>query len=536
LGGDTLGDVNAARRADVEIVLRGSKRIIIMNRDWNSFTYTDNEEDSADDITLKTEDRDGNWLRNWLSGYIEDTAEAGAVISTPEIAAGQSGRVSGSDAVSDSHKVYKITSPQGLNVRKGAGTKYKILGKLAYGDYIEVKSISGGWANITYMGKSAYVKSDNLRLAGASSSSGSSGLSSSAAGASNAVNSGLQSGTLSKGVKISAAIVLKNDNGDGKDSVLDCGLFELDNIDLSGPPSLLTLKATSLSYSSTMRQTIKSKSWENVTLKQIARQIAEANGMGVMYEAADNPKYSRVEQYRASDISFLQKLCHDAGCSLKAANNIIIIFDQAEYEAKNAVKTIVFGKSGYIKYKLSTGENDIYTSCRVYYTDSGGVTISATEYAENYREGEDNGQCLEVRQKVSSVAEAQTLAHKLLRLHNKLETTAVFTFPGDTSLVAGCAVQLSGFGFWDGKYIIKQARHSVSKSGYTTDITLRKSLIANVASAAAPSGDTDAELYDLAMQVIRGEWGNGEERRERLTKAGHDYAAVQAKVNEILYG
>ncbi len=532
-----MGNINAARRADVEIVMRGSKRIVIFNRDWTSFTYTDNEEDNADDITLKAHDCNSSWLKSWISGYIEDTANAGAVISSSESAAEQSGRVSGSS--SGSQKVYRITSPQGLNVRKGAGTKYKILGKLSYGDYIEVKSISGGWANITYSGKSAYVKSDNLRLVGASSSSGSSSSASPspAAGASNTANSeSAQNGAyLSKGVKISAAIVLKNDNGDGKDSVLDCGLFELDSIDLSGPPSNLTIKATSLSYSSTMRQTLKSKSWENVTLKQIARQIAEANGMGVMYETGENPKYSRVEQYRTSDISFLQKLCHDAGCSLKTTNNIIVIFDQAEYETKNAVKTIIFAKSGYIKYKLSTGENDTYTSCRVYYTDSSGVTISATEYAENYREGEDNGQCLEVRQKVSSVSEAQMLAHKLLRLHNKLETEASFTFPGDTSLAAGCAVELSGFGFWDGKYIIKQAKHTVSSSGYTTAVSLRKALNQSTVGT-VPAAGNDADLYELAMQVIRGDWGNGEDRRERLTKAGHDYAAVQAKVNEILYG
>lgn len=33
---------------------------------------------------------------------------------------------------------------------------------------------------------------------------------------------------------------------------------------------------------------------------------------------------------------------------------------------------------------------------------------------------------------------------------------------------------------------------------------------------------------------IRGNWGNGADRRNRLTSAGYDYAAVQAKVNELL--
>ena len=39
---------------------------------------------------------------------------------------------------------------------------------------------------------------------------------------------------------------------------------------------------------------------------------------------------------------------------------------------------------------------------------------------------------------------------------------------------------------------------------------------------------------ELAREVIRGEWGNGSERRVRLTQAGYDYNAVQARVNEIL--
>lgn len=44
----------------------------------------------------------------------------------------------------------------------------------------------------------------------------------------------------------------------------------------------------------------------------------------------------------------------------------------------------------------------------------------------------------------------------------------------------------------------------------------------------------DKTIEQLAYEVIAGMWGNGEERKQRLTAAGYDYAAVQAKVNEIL--
>ena len=40
----------------------------------------------------------------------------------------------------------------------------------------------------------------------------------------------------------------------------------------------------------------------------------------------------------------------------------------------------------------------------------------------------------------------------------------------------------------------------------------------------------------IAREVIKGLWGNGQERKDRLTKAGYSYSSVQKRVNEILRG
>ena len=44
------------------------------------------------------------------------------------------------------------------------------------------------------------------------------------------------------------------------------------------------------------------------------------------------------------------------------------------------------------------------------------------------------------------------------------------------------------------------------------------------------------DLDTIAHEVIRGLWGNGQERKDRLTKAGYSYSSVQKRVNEILRG
>ena len=41
-------------------------------------------------------------------------------------------------------------------------------------------------------------------------------------------------------------------------------------------------------------------------------------------------------------------------------------------------------------------------------------------------------------------------------------------------------------------------------------------------------------MDELAKEVIRGDWGNGQERKEKLTEAGYDYVIIQKSVNELL--
>lgn len=41
-------------------------------------------------------------------------------------------------------------------------------------------------------------------------------------------------------------------------------------------------------------------------------------------------------------------------------------------------------------------------------------------------------------------------------------------------------------------------------------------------------------VTEVAKEVIAGKWGNGQDRKKKLTAAGYNYAAVQKKVNELL--
>ena len=49
-----------------------------------------------------------------------------------------------------------------------------------------------------------------------------------------------------------------------------------------------------------------------------------------------------------------------------------------------------------------------------------------------------------------------------------------------------------------------------------------------------PKTGTKKTAAELAKEVIQGKWGNGEERKNRLTAAGYDYKAVQTEVNKMM--
>lgn len=604
-----MSEMDLARRTAFDVFFAGVDITSSLQKYFLSLSYVDNEEDETDDLQISLHDRSGIWLEQWLNAAIHAAANEPieTIIMQYRVVA-KSGATIHSEKKSDSKRVGslaygavitpKSTEDAWIGVEyvdksKSDNTTSNKTGYVQKSNLQPIYMVKG--SNVTSQTSTSTTTSsewnigDEVTVTGRpQSSSYGDGRSGAAvtnytgtitylnlkdgipypihvgnlgwfaisqvqnANSSSSYNSDQTEDEASKGLRIQASIIRQNWRGNGEIERLDCGQFELDSVVASGPPATVTIKGTSLPYSRTIRQTKKSKSWENYVLSGIADEIASNNGMTCMFLSGTDPSYDRVEQYRISDIAFLQKLCQDAGFSLKITNNIIVIFDQATYESREPVLVIKHGKEGgYSKYKLSTGENNVYTSCRVRYVDPDGKVISATAYVEDYEEkykkdsenksNKDNkkNQCLEIRQKVSSVEEAETLAQKMLRLYNKYEFTATFTFPGNPELLAGLVCVLEGWGAFDRRYIIKKAQHKITNSGYTTQITLRSTLEISNPDEAKASGNTGAgngtkSIDELAREVIKGAWGNGDERRRRLTEAGYDYNAVQKRVNELL--
>lgn len=124
------------------------------------------------------------------------------------------------------------------------------------------------------------------------------------------------------------------------------------------------------------------------------------------------------------------------------------------------------------------------------------------------------------------------------------------------------AVKRCGYGLWvaqypdynetgyqehpwnEGKYncLIRQYTSAGKLSGYNGNLDLNKAYISSASwdkqagKVKMTSASTTAKksINTLAREVLAGRWGNGADRKSRLTKAGYDYNKVQAAVNKLV--
>lgn len=429
-----MSDKDLARRVELRLTFKNVDVPENINKHLLTATYTDEEEDSTDDFQISYDDRENNLLGEWLDvkpTIIKSTKQVSKTVEKENVI---------NYVVKRGDTLWAIATKY-----LGSGTKYP---QIAQENNIPNPDLiyPGQVFKITTGGKTTSTVTETVE-------------------------------ETKKGADprlVSAVLVQKNWNDTGKDVTLDFGTFEIDSVDMSGPPDKVTVKSTSIPYTSKLRMEKKSRAWEKYTLKGIGQQIADESGLKLMYEAADNPQYKRKEQVQTSDIKFLQTLCHAAGMALKVTTMTIVIYDAAEYDGKPAIKTFKKGSGDIISYKFGTKLTDTaYTSCHVSYTDPD--TKETIEYTYTPDSSIGTGQVLEVNEKVSSTEEAKTLAKKRLREKNTQEYTGSLKVVGDVTLVAGVTVKVKGFQQFDRKYKVTQAKHSLL-NGYTVDLSLKQVL------------------------------------------------------------
>ena len=207
----------------------------------------------------------------------------------------------------------------------------------------------------------------------------------------------------------------------------------------------------------------RSRSWEKVTLLQLAADVAAAHGLTLAPYGVRDQSYHWVDQTGQGDLTFLAGRCALEGLALKVHDNRLILYSEAELEAAAPVRTIRRGDfCGGLEYLDGGGSG--CSGCVVSYGGiSGEFAVPGGTAARLSRE-----------LYVTSIGEAQRFAKGLARQANRRGAVLSGTVLLDGSLAGGSMVQVAGVGTGDGLYMVEEAEHLLTDG--LTSLRLRRRL------------------------------------------------------------
>jgi hypothetical protein len=208
----------------------------------------------------------------------------------------------------------------------------------------------------------------------------------------------INSAALYKGQTLKVKIDTFNRDYPGHHDSLDTGTFEIDEIEQSGPPSVIRIAATSVPVTGSMKYTLKHYNWKNISLKQLHEQLAERNNLTPVWDVEEGTKEAKYadiqvtdqEQEYESDLKFLSRICNKYGLSVKmTGDRKLVVFSDRLRDEQDAVYTLDFSKPGFnklLQWNLTSRAGDTYQDANVVYMS--GYTGGKTDQKVDIQQGE----------------------------------------------------------------------------------------------------------------------------------------------------
>lgn len=262
-----------------------------------------------------------------------------------------------------------------------------------------------------------------------------------------------------------------------KGKTLKCGTFEIDEIEVSGPPLQVNIRGLAAGVTKAVR-TKKNRKFEGKTLKQIATQIAGEYGFTVVGEVPE-VTIDKLTQHQKKDLKFLHDLAVEYGAVFSVRNKQLVFTSLGSIEGKNAIKEL--DRSEVLSFTLRDKAVETYKDAKVkHYSQDTKKPVVQSEKITNL-DGIDfsmavpSADTANVFTRANDPKVAETQAKAVLYRSITKQNEGSVSVEGDPSLVAGINVELTGFGVISGKYHVSQSSHSIDKSGgYRTDIEVKR--------------------------------------------------------------
>jgi phage protein D len=252
----------------------------------------------------------------------------------------------------------------------------------------------------------------------------------------------------------------------GYEELVDCGVFEVDEIEFTANPDSVTIRAIAAPITKGLR-TKKSAAFEKQTLSKIVNRVARIHSLTQLGKIND-VTIDRITQRQETDLSFLSRLATIYG-HVFSVRGATLIFDSIyELEGRNPVAILT--RADILSMNVRDKITKVYKKSKTRYHNPQNGQFVSSEQEGNPESSDD----LEIWIKVEDKQQAEQVAKAKLHDKNSQKVEGTISVEGNPYVLAGNNIQLNGFGVLSGVYHIISSTHSISEQGYSTSAQIKK--------------------------------------------------------------
>ena len=255
------------------------------------------------------------------------------------------------------------------------------------------------------------------------------------------------------------------------------GMFVCDEIELSGWPGVMTIRARASVYEATPKgktdlQTQKARSWpNNIKLGAMVAKIAKEHGMEpAVAQSLKNIVLPHFDQTEESDISFLLRILRNYDAIVKPANGKLIVAKRGESKSASGedlpIVTVEAEETTTFHMNISARESPGTVVAYWHSTKRGKkqeIKVGSGDPVRRIRHYYPSAD--------AAIQAAQSELNKRMRRKNKVS----LTMPGHSSLMAESRLQLNGFREGvAGEWLVTRVEHELGHGGYACRVEAEK--------------------------------------------------------------
>lgn len=319
--------------------------------------------------------------------------------------------------------------------------------------------------------------------------------------------------------------------------LVDKGVFTVDEVEYSGAPDQITVRARTVDFTASFRQ-VQTESFHDTTLGNIIDIIAFKNELqSGIAESLRNVIVPHIDQTRESDAAFLRRLGkkYDATATVKNGVLLFIPVNASETMSGRPLPVISITRDLGDSHRYHSAERDSYTGVRVFWHDARylvrrSVVAGAAGNSKHLR----TTYATEADARQAAVAEWQRIQRGLATFELSLATGNALLMPKSPVLVSGFKPTIDVV-----EWQATKVCHTISKSGFTSRIEMETKTEQEEAER-EPQTDPDEgvtgviahwrdKVTNKSGDVIAPTTGTGKNRQPVLS--AHDHPKVLSQSN-----